>query len=145
MLGLYYTAIKEPTPWVIQLFFVITIIFALYVLFVPGNRIEANVSAKLQRFQSPDGIGSVTKLHDEFFVGGFQRKEIPFPQPFKEAPQVELIKLSGPGSVAHSVSEITVHKFVVIASPHTLSGVDAQYRWIATGTLLPRVKSANPA
>jgi hypothetical protein len=139
IIGLYITAYTDYKSWVIGLIFAITIIFVAYVLFVPSNRIEANVSAKLQRFQSPNGIGTVTKVQDEFLVRGNERKEIPFPHPFKEVPQVELIKLSRDEWVAHSVSNITVHKFVVIANSSLFSSREVRYRWIATGTLLPRM------
>jgi hypothetical protein len=137
IVGLYITAFTDYRSWILAVLFLVTAVFVAYVLFVPGNRIEANVSAKLQNYQSPDGFGTVTKLHDEFVVGGLSWKEIPFPYPFKVVPQVELIKLSGPGSVSHSVSEITVHKFVIVAHPKTLSSEEARYRWIATGALLP--------
>lgn len=143
--GLYITAFTAYRSWILVCLFLLTAVFVAYVLFVPANRIEANVSGKLQNYQSPDGLGTVTKLHDEFVVEGLSWKEIPFPFPFKEVPHVELIKLSGPGSVRHSVSEITVHKFVVAAHPQTLSNVEARYRWIATGALLPVAENVAPA
>lgn len=145
IVGLYITAFTEYRSWILAVIFAVTAIFVAYVLFVPGNRIEANVTAKLQTYQAPDGLGTVVKLHDEFSVGGYAWREIPFPHPFKEPPHVELIKLSGPGSVAHSVSQVTVHKFVVTAHPNARTIEAATYRWIATGTLLPLAEAANAA
>ncbi|OEZ85324.1 hypothetical protein JAB6_21730 [Janthinobacterium sp. HH104] len=84
-------------------------------------------------------------LRDEFVVAGYSWKEIPFPHPFKEPPQVELVKLSGSIYTAHLVGEVTVHKFVVISHPKTSSTYDARYRWIATGTLLSRVEDKKAA
>ncbi|WP_201492423.1 hypothetical protein [Rubrivivax sp. A210] len=145
IVGLYITAFTEYRSWVIAVIFVVTAIFVAYVLFVPGNKVETNVSAKLNQYRSPDGAGTITKLHDEFIVGGFAWREIPFPHPFAEPPHVELIKLSGPGSVSHSVSQVTVHKFVVIAHPKAQSSEDARYRWIATGTPLQKAEATSAA
>jgi hypothetical protein len=143
--GLYITAFTDYNSWILAVVFLATAVFVGYVLFIPGNRITANVTAKLQKYQSPDGLGTVTMLRDEFVVAGYSWKEIPFPHPFKEPPQVELVKLSGSSYVAHSVAEVTVHKFVVVAHPETQSTGDAQYRWIAMGTLLSPVKDKKAA
>jgi hypothetical protein len=140
IVGLYITAFTDYRSWVLAVIFVTTAVLAGYVLFVPGNRLEANVRAKLQNYEAPEGNGIITKLHDDFVIGGFgEWKEIPFPYPFREPPEVELIKLSGPGEIVLAVHEVTRHKVVVSNARPAVTAERATYRWVATGTLLSRV------
>ncbi|MCW5649572.1 MAG: hypothetical protein KIS62_07505 [Ramlibacter sp.] len=143
IVGLYITAFTDYRSWILAVIFAVTAVFVGYVLFVPGNRLEANVSAKLQNYEAPNGDGIITKLHDEFVIGGFgEWKEIPFPHPFKEPPEVELIKLAGPGSIVLAVHEVTPHKLVVANAREARTTERATYRWVATGKLLPKVAPA---
>lgn len=136
IVGLYITAFTDYRSWVLAVIFAVTAIFVGYVLFVPGNRIEANVSEKLKHYHAPDGNGLLTKVQDEFDIGAFETKEVPFPHPFTFAPQVELIKLSGPTEIHLVVKEITPHKLVVRHARLAITSGRAKYRWIATGILL---------
>lgn len=141
LVGLYITAFTDYRSWVLALLFVLTAVFVTYVLFVPGNLIERNVAAKLMRhYESPTGTGTITKVQDEFVIDAFSSLQIPFPHPFKEPPEVELIRLSGPGHIRLKVANVTSHKFVVSQDSSAFTVDKATFRWIASGTLLAEAK-----
>jgi hypothetical protein len=125
---------------VLLLLFIVTLGFCAYVLFVPGNRIERNVGAKLKHFRYPQSGDTVAFQEDEFTYKSGAMLPIQFPHPFAAPPTIELIKIGGHPNFELKVIKVTPHHFEIECTCEIYSahGPD-RYRWIAKGKLLDEV------
>jgi hypothetical protein len=134
-------AFGEYDQRVLVILFVVTLVFSVYVLFVPANPIERNVRAKLKHYKYPLSGTVVSLQGDEFTHKPEAMLPIPFPHPFAAPPKVELIQIGGDPKYKVDVGNITTFQFEVVCMQQIMSLLGpGRYRWIATGTLLDEIR-----
>src|SRR4051812_45008211 len=97
ILGVVAVYVVTPTalPYAFTLpLYIVTLIFSVYVLFVPGSKPEQNVRSKLQRYINPEDADPTKDLsiqRGEFTVTGFNPVSAEFDGAFKPPPAVEIV------------------------------------------------------
>jgi len=136
VIGLYVTLLTPYNSTVLAVLFALTLALCVYVLFVPGNRLESNVESHMRTFREP-GTGNVVAVQrGEFKTKGRDIFPVEFPQPFTEPPTVELVKLGGHEDVRLRVRRVTELMFEVENPTMVLSHYESKYRWLAKGSVL---------
>lgn len=130
--GLLLAIQLEGRNWLIALAFASALILCLYVLFVPANKIEKNIAAKLRYFKNL-GTGKTSAVQrGEFSISDGGPTRIEFHQPFSAPPSVEVMHISGKSGVLPTVSNVSVlgaeFRF------HSYSaGFSKTFLWVALG------------
>jgi hypothetical protein len=114
--------------------FAFTLALVFYVLFVPGNRLERNVRAKVELY---DPIGDWENLiiqrgEIEIETDG-SSTSVEFYEPFAEPPKVELIFIKGNQQLKSEIALVTNHQFVLGHSVNRWPKEKAFYKWVASG------------
>ena len=123
--------------------FAVTLVLTLYVLLVPGNRLERNVRSKVESYEPIGDSGNLVIQRGEVVIetaGGSPAVE--FHEPFAEPPKVELIFVEGfvegynaPNS---EIVRVTEHQFVFGRSPDIWPRKKARFTWVARGIPLKK-------
>jgi hypothetical protein len=131
----------------------ITGVLTMYVLFVPGNRLEENVESKItddvrtyQDPTSPDGTLCVQE--GELTIKSYGPLSVKFTSPFQAPPEVEIVNDGGEASeLVPAVSEVTRFQFVVTrrqCNVYRATGLPFpdKFKWVATGTIMQKSNAA---
>lgn len=153
-LGLYlqhYGPEQAKLAW--SLAYWITFALTIYVLFVPGNKLETNVESKVsdsvKRYADPTAPGNaICVQHGELTISSSGPLSVKFDVPFTSPPEVEIVNEEGiEGHYVPAVSEVTRFQFVVTRRGcRFYSGSNDRYpdkfKWIATGSVMQEIKHA---
>lgn len=122
---------------ILTVVFVFSLILSLYVLLVPGTKIEENVRSKIERYHHPNRPEAIALQRGEIVLEGLEPKSVEFEIPFSTAPEIEFVNQPGNDVEAVLVSK-TPYQFTARKASTSYSTHGLTYRWIAHGELLIR-------
>ena len=137
-----YPVSESLPPILLTGIFIMGLVLAFYVLFVPGSSIAENVISKVEYYRG--GTVDVKKVGDMLVqrgtvkLSGFNPRGIEFPIPFKTKPSVEILDPIGSNEPVE-VKAVSPHHFIVKRPGGRVFG-RFMYRWIARGEPLQPIR-----
>src|SRR4051794_31264008 len=129
--GLYVTLNLGYVPYMLMVTFGLSLGLSGYVLFVPGTRIERNVSSKVRRFALPGYPDELVIQSGEFSLTGFGLAVVRFDQPFAETPTVEVVNEKNNRGYAPVVKEVTPHQVIFHRDAMSAPAEGQTFTWVA--------------
>jgi hypothetical protein len=141
MAGLYVSFTSSPSThstYVLVAIFAVALFLSLYVLAVPGTRIERNVESKMMRYILPARSDEVGIQRGEFSILGAESTAVEF-EPFAELPDVEVIAIESSRYDPPSPIRVTPHQAVFRRTGDSYPAHRETFKWQARGRPLRRL------